>query len=107
MLQLTDATVDVMGKGAGLLDRLPIAGVAVLSLVALVWVYLARERDGREHRAELKALNDSHAKELAAVNEARLRLATEFEGTIRALLIAAKARARRPRRPELVAEKKE
>lgn len=100
-MQVTDGAIESIGKAAGWLDRLPIAGVAVLALCALAWVFRLYIRDGQEHRTEVKALNEKHAEELKAVNDARLRLATEFEGTIRALLIAAKAKRReKPRRPD-------
>lgn len=103
-------SVDTAAKAAALLERAPLAVVGVLALAGLVWVYLAKEKLGREHRLEtlsresrhseeLRLLNEKHAAELKQANEARFTLAVAFEGTIRELIIAAKAK-RRNRRNE-------
>lgn len=102
-------SVDTAGRAAALLDKLPIAGVAVLAIAGLVWVFRRWVKDGQEHREEIRLLNDVHAKQLSDLNEkhelalkasteARFTASAAFEGTIRELVLTAQ-RKQRERRP--------
>lgn len=66
--------------------RALLALIAVVSVSALVTVFWLWVGDKTEHAKKLEALNERHRLELAALNEKRLALALEFEGTIRGLL---------------------
>ncbi len=100
-------SVDTAGKAATLLERMPIAAVAVLAIAGLVLVFRRWVKDGAEHRAEISSLNAKHASELKLANEARFTLAVAFESTIRELVIAAKSRRYAKKAAALAGERKE
>lgn len=69
-----------------------LALISLVSLGALLFVFRLYVKKGEA----LEALHEKHRVELADINEKRLALATEFEGTIRGLLMVMKPARRTP-----------
>ncbi len=105
-MPLSTDPIDQANRIGALDVRALLALIAVVSLGALVSIFWLWVKDRKASDAKLEALSEKHRLELADINEKRLALAMEFEGTVRGLLKVMKPARRTGSHPALPPEEK-
>ena len=65
------------------------AGVpTAMAVIAVQYLWRAREKDNSDHKAEIKELTEKHAAEMKAERDGRLADAKEYQGKVEGWLTA-------------------